>query len=427
MRKLLRNPRVGVAVADLCMYGMQAKGKDGVARPARKTTRFLSTSNAILSQLSNRCPGEHTHQHLVDGKAKNAALYPPQLCRAIIRGIEEEKQLEGECIPRSLLSSLESGCGLYNLMPEQMVLEEPGSGDLPHEQEALDKWYADGAKEFWDDISGKSLPPGLVQSARKEEIDFMQSWNVWREVPVAESWSATGKGPLGGRWVDVNKGDDQNPDVRCRWVAKDIAFTKTDEFFAAMPPIEALRMLLSFTASGRTHGGGGRKILIIDAKKAHLHAFPDRDVYVQLPPEISREGYCAYLLRCLYGTRDAPQRWEAFLASELKKHGFKQGVASTCVFTHDERDLRCVVHGDDFIFSGTSESLAWVTERMHESFLVKVVGQLGGDPGDLQEVRVLNRVLRWTPEGITYEADPRQLRCWWRTFLQQVVWSKQLV
>ena len=33
----------------------------------------------------------------------------------------------------------------------------------------------------------------------------------------------------------------------------------------------------------------------------------------------------------------------------------------------------------------------------------------GGDPEDLKEVKVLNRILRWTPEGITYEADPRHV------------------
>ena len=31
----------------------------------------------------------------------------------------------------------------------------------------------------------------------------------------------------------------------------------------------------------------------------------------------------------------------------------------------------------------------------------------GGDEGDLKEIRVLNRILKWTSQGITYEADPR--------------------
>jgi hypothetical protein len=165
--------------------------------------------------------------------------------------------------------------------------------------------------------------------------------------------------------------------------------------------------LISRAATGRSSGKGGRKILVIDARKAHLHALTDRDIFVQLPPEIREPGFCGRLRRCLYGTRDASARWEAFLASELKKHGFVQGVASACCFHHSSRDLRCMVHGDDFVFVGPDSDLAWAEKVMAESFLVKVVGRLGGDAGDLPEIRILNRILRWTPDAIVYEADPR--------------------
>ncbi len=44
---------------------------------------------------------------------------------------------------------------------------------------------------------------------------------------------------------------------------------------------------------------------------------------------------------------------------------------------------------------------------MHERFLLKELGRLGGGQGELKELRVLNRVIRWTPAGLKYEADPR--------------------
>ena len=44
---------------------------------------------------------------------------------------------------------------------------------------------------------------------------------------------------------------------------------------------------------------------------------------------------------------------------------------------------------------------------MNKQFLMKVVGRLGPDKDDARELRVLNRVLRWTEKGIAYEADPR--------------------
>ena len=54
--------------------------------------------------------------------------------------------------------------------------------------------------------------------------------------------------------MDVNKGDTQKPNVRCRYVAKDIAYKRSDDFFAAMPPLEVLGMLISLAAAGRSSG-----------------------------------------------------------------------------------------------------------------------------------------------------------------------------
>ena len=50
-----------------------------------------------------------------------------------------------------------------------------------------------------------------------------------------EAWRLGGKRPLKTRWVDVNKGDEVKPDIRCRLVAKDIAYRRDDSFYAATP------------------------------------------------------------------------------------------------------------------------------------------------------------------------------------------------
>ena len=40
--------------------------------------------------------------------------------------------------------------------------------------------------------------------------------------------------------------------------------------------------------------------------------------------------------------------------------------------------------------------------------MCKVKGIMGSGDQDLKETRVLNRVIRWGPKGVYYEADPRQ-------------------
>ena len=214
----------------------------------------------------------------------------------------------------------------------------------------------------------------MVHAARQEEIEFILEWDVWEEASTEDCRRETGKGPFGGRWVDVSKGDKTSPNIRCRCVATEIAYERSDDFFAAMPHLEALRMLVSHVATDRGVGKEAKKLMVIDARKAHLYAVRNRTIFVEFPPELRKLNRCARLKRCLFGTRDAPQRWEAYLAAELQRHGFIQSNASPCCFRHSTIDIRCVVHGDDFRFAASGEDLAWIQSRMEESFLLKIVG-----------------------------------------------------
>jgi hypothetical protein len=78
------------------------------------------------------------------------------------------------------------------------------------------------------------------------------------------------------------------------------------------------------------------------------------------------------------------------------------------VFHHDERRIACAVHGDDFTLSGPKQQLDWVESKLREVYELKVGGRLGPGGADSKEACVLNRVLRWTKEGVELEADPRQ-------------------
>ena len=80
-----------------------------------------------------------------------------------------------------------------------------------------------------------------------------------------------------------------------------------------------------------------------------------------------------------------------------------------CVFRHKQRQLVCSVHGDDFSVSGPCSSLNWFEEGMKSKYELTVGGRLGPGHDDEKEISVLNRIIRWTPKGIQYEADPRQV------------------
>ena len=80
--------------------------------------------------------------------------------------------------------------------------------------------------------------------------------------------------------------------------------------------------------------------------------------------------------------------------------GFKRGLASPCVFHHTGKGLRVVIHGDDFTVLGKEESLDWFRDHIQGSFEVKFKARLGPNRRDDKSVRILNRVVYWTGDGI---------------------------
>jgi hypothetical protein len=403
--------QVEEVTAHQCCFGLDARDPSGSMELVMKPTRFMSSAPLLLQELARRCNKGHRHTQLLGGRrAAAAAIYPPGLCRAILRGIARQFRRDGKVVPAGVGRACARGPGVCDLsactvaaIRQEPAVERMQVDSTPPRVE--DESEAADYREFWDELTGEHLPADLVRASRAEEIEFLKAWEVWDEVRVEECHRVTGRRPLGGRWVDVNKGDARTPVVRCRYVAKDFANGKSDEFFAATPPLEALRLLLAHVAGQNQV----EKILVVDARKAHLHAHVDRPIFVDLPPEVARPGWCARLKRCLYGTRDAPKRWEAYVAEVMSQLGFLRGKASPCCYFHPARGLRCVVHGDDFVLAGPPLELGWVKAAMCDSFLTKEVGTLGDGAGETTELRILNRVVRWCPGGLTYEADPRHV------------------
>ena len=91
-------------------------------------------------------------------------------------------------------------------------------------------------ERFVDDITGQPLNPGLCRIARQKELDYFVSKGVWDMRSVQEARAKMGKPPISVRWVEVNKGDDENPNYRSRLVAREIRMVGEDALFAPTLP-----------------------------------------------------------------------------------------------------------------------------------------------------------------------------------------------
>ena len=85
-----------------------------------------------------------------------------------------------------------------------------------------------------------------------------------------------------------------------------------------------------------------------------------------------------------------------------------RGRATPCAFFMKDKNVRVVVHGDDFTVLGHEEDLDWFRRVISETFEVKFRGRVGPGDNDDKSIRILNRVIEWTEEGILYEADQRR-------------------
>ena len=275
-------------------------------------------------------------------------------------------------------------------------------------------------KEHGDMAEGEDeqLDPELVRKGREEEVRFMvEKLQMFEFGTLEEAMRRNGgKTPTTTKWLGNWKmGDDGERFVRCRLVGRDFKTKggkgEAAELFAAMPPLEAKKVLFRMAAAVRGRRRRSRqpevKIMFVDVKKAHLNAPCDEEEWVELPEEFERWGKYARLRRWLYGMRRAAAGWEDEYAQKLEEAGFIRGVAAPTVFYNPKTKVRVVVHGDDFTFTGEKAELTKMAERMAAWWDVKMRGIMGSAPDEVKAMTILGRTVRWTEEGIEYEADDK--------------------
>ena len=368
---------------------------------------------------------------MASGKvAREAAVYPFKLCRAILRGcvqqLRADKRLQSgqhgiQCLWEEAAETM-----LVELDQETVMEILSATGSAPaatsrHPVPMRPPGYAAQSKPFKDSVTGQPLPGELIRAARKLELEYFEKKLVWEKVPRGEAFAKTGKAPISVRWIDTNKGDDDAPNVRCRLVAREIRKAGEDPIFAPTPPLESLRTIVSLAATdflgmprkNREPSSPDRiQVSFIDISRAYFCAEtdPDNPTYVELPPEDPDHGVLVgKLKKHMYGTRKAADGWHCEYADRLVSDlGFAVGDASACVFFNAERELRCSVHGDDITTVGSKTNLDWFKAELEKYYELKEAQRLAPGPQDHKEAVVLNRVVRWTRDGLEYEADPRQ-------------------
>ena len=180
-------------------------------------------------------------------------------------------------------------------------------------------------------MKGGELPPHLVHRARIQELAYLKNRCVYEYASTSKAIQSVGRRPLRLKWIDTNKGDATHPVIRSRLVCTEVRPKGTEAIFSATPPLESLRILMSFLSQPVDDPSDPYCMTLADVSRAHFYARAEREVYIQLPPEDPRSGdrdTCGRLLKTMYGTLDAADRWSEHYSAVLQSNGFIQCTAS---------------------------------------------------------------------------------------------------
>ena len=151
---------------------------------------------------------------------------------------------------------------------------------------------------------------GHVRLAMQKELEYFCD-KMWIGVPLEEAENDPDEKIVGSRWVNCNKNDINDPDVRCRLIAQEINLHHDESFYAATPPLHAKRLLFSEFASKGFPRNAPLQLSFEDVKKAYFYGLPERTLYVRFPAEMGMgKKMVGTSGRCMYGTRDAGSIWE---------------------------------------------------------------------------------------------------------------------
>ena len=140
------------------------------------------------------------------------------------------------------------------------------TGEQVLSRELASLYIREGIEYATDDVSNAYLDPKLVVEARRVEMKFFDDMQSYDRVDRSEMLRRGGK-IIKTRWIDVSKGDSQRPNYKSRLVGKEYKTYVDDSLYAATPPLEALRLIMSRTAISNNKP---RELMINDVRRAYF-------------------------------------------------------------------------------------------------------------------------------------------------------------
>ena len=268
----------------------------------------------------------------------------------------------------------------------------------------------DWHKDHYGTKSGKILDKEKVKKARELEMESLRKHKVYEPIQLDEA-RRQGLEIVYSKWLDDEKPTADDPEaVRSRIVATQLNTYAREDVTQATPPTKASRIVLSMAAS-RTNEKGQHDQLIArhDVRVAFFHAAGSGKVVLVPVKGLERPGVGWRALKAWYGTREASKCWGNEVTDTLLHAGCRHVGVIPMMFVHDSVGFTTECHGDDFLSSGDATALDELDTILTGKWDTKTLARIGPPAygGQVLEGKHLGRIVRWTPQGYEWQANPK--------------------
>ena len=161
------------------------------------------------------------------------------------------------------------------------------------------------------------------------------------------------------------------------------------QLFSNMPPLEAVKLLCSMLATS----GSNEQLALYDISRAHFYE-RHKERYTSHCHKVTKKKECAhYCSAPCMARKNASHVWQSDYSELLKKHNFECRKAWTSVFWHKEKNIKLLVHGDDFLVLSDKAGQEYMQKVLQERYEFRCDGLIGKGGGS--HLTVLNRIVTY--------------------------------
>ena len=312
-----------IGVPDQAMSEGASSSSDAAVRLSMKRSSDSSNSESETKRLHRDHSTRDVVMLLDDSDASHAVERCREVCRRKVTFLVDVK--DWDCDSRDNLRACGSGgttfaCSSGGATRELMSNESRlldflaaarnSNGNL--QRKTIAKCVRQHKCGFLGAVGHcEEFDPVLVNRAKMKEKDFMDKMGVYDVVPRSDA-AEKGCRVIRTRWGTVNKGSNDAPQIRARWVVQEFRGRCGDkhEYFSETPDLALVKTVIAHAA--RRAESEDVVVAVFDVRRAYFHAEENRDTIVKLPDHVPAEFWTTHvgkLRKALCGTRPAAVSW----------------------------------------------------------------------------------------------------------------------